>query len=288
MKKNNNWLTVCTPTYNRAQTLERTYDSLERQTLKNFNWMIIDDGSNDETKSVVKKLKKNASFNIEYVYKENGGRHTALNLAYTLINTEYVLNLDSDDELTDNAIELLRKAYDTMCKRQDYSRFWLISGRCIDSQTLKPTSEKFANDINEFVGKNQSKKIAMNYGEKCNCRKVEILKNFPFPIYEGIKFVPEDIVWERVNKYYDQYCINDILRIYHTESEDSLCNGSVHSETKWKSAYLLYIFYINECFNHIFLVEKLCKYLIIPVNTVFISISKGLKHSIYYLFTTYD
>lgn len=249
--ENKEWLTICTPTFNRSHTLSRVYKSLKNQSLKNFIWLIIDDGSVDDTKVLVEKLKKESEFKIFYVYKENGGRHTALNLAYKLIKTEFVLNLDSDDELSDKAIETLYKTYRFIKKRQDYLRFWSITGRCIDSVSNKIISKKFPKNINTLIGKKQHKLITKLYGEKCCCRKVDILKKYPFPEIPGIKFIPEDLVWETINKIYDQYCINDVLRIYHTESEDSLCKGNIHNNTKWKSAYIGYLFYINECFDQI-------------------------------------
>lgn len=257
--KDKEWVTICTPTYNRRHTLTRVYNSLERQTLKNFIWLIIDDGSTDDTKELIDSFKAISTFEICYFYKQNGGRHTALNYAYRLINTEFVLNLDSDDELMDNAIEILFDTYSVIKKRNDYSRFWAITGRCIDSVTSKVVSNEFPKGVNNLVGKKQHKVITKLYGEKCSCRKIKILKNYPFPEADGINFIPEDLVWETINKDYDQYCINNILRIYHTDSEDSLCKGKVHSSTKWKSAFMGHLFYINDCFDQL-LYSKKCLY----------------------------
>ena len=99
-------ITVFTPTYNRAYCLNKCYESLKRQTNKDFEWLIIDDGSTDNTKYLVEDwIKEKKDFNIRYVYKENGGMHTAYNLAYEKIDTELSMNVDSDDFLTDTAIE---------------------------------------------------------------------------------------------------------------------------------------------------------------------------------------
>lgn len=128
------YITVCTPTFNRAHTLNRVFESLKRQEFDDFEWLIIDDGSTDKTKELVEQFKQDAEFPIRYYYKENGGRHTALNLSYGLINSKYVLNVDSDDELADSALTLIKQAWESI-PREDYDRFWLVSGRCIDSQT---------------------------------------------------------------------------------------------------------------------------------------------------------
>ena len=92
-------LTVFTPAYNRAHTLHRCYESLCRQKCKQFKWLIIDDGSSDNTKELVESwLKEDSGFEIIYHYKENGGMHTAHNAAYQLIDTE--LNAVSYTHLT--------------------------------------------------------------------------------------------------------------------------------------------------------------------------------------------
>lgn len=101
-------LTVFTPTYNRAHTIGRTYNSLCRQTVKDFIWLVIDDGSVDDTSILVRKWQNcDNNFEIQYVYKENGGLHTGYNKAIELIDTELCMCIDSDDYLPDNAIELI-------------------------------------------------------------------------------------------------------------------------------------------------------------------------------------
>ena len=99
-------LTVFTPTYNRKKTLKRTYESLVRQTSKDFLWLIIDDGSTDDTKSAVEEWQnRDNGFEIRYCYKENGGLHTGYNKAIELADTELMVCIDSDDYMPDNAVE---------------------------------------------------------------------------------------------------------------------------------------------------------------------------------------
>lgn len=100
------FLTIFTPAYNRAYTITRTYESLLKQQCKDFIWMIIDDGSTDNTKELVEKWKnKENGFEICYIYKENGGMHTAHNVAYENIDTELNVCIDSDDCLAENAVQ---------------------------------------------------------------------------------------------------------------------------------------------------------------------------------------
>jgi len=99
-------VTVFTPTYNRAHSLGRVYNSLMKQTYKEFIWLIIDDGSTDNTKDVVDSWIKENIIKIDYRYKSNGGKHTAMKLAFATTETKYLIGLDSDDELVPDAIEV--------------------------------------------------------------------------------------------------------------------------------------------------------------------------------------
>ena len=101
-------LTIFTPTYNRAATLPRTYESLQNQTCEDFLWLIIDDGSTDNTQSLVQQWQQsNNRFEIRYHYKENGGLHTGYNAAIELADTELIVCIDSDDYMPENAVELI-------------------------------------------------------------------------------------------------------------------------------------------------------------------------------------
>lgn len=105
-------LTVFTCTYNRANTIGRTYESLCRQTRKDFKWLVVDDGSTDGTREVVEGWqKKDNGFEIQYVYKENGGLHTGYNRAIELMDTELCVCIDSDDWMPDNAVEIINASW---------------------------------------------------------------------------------------------------------------------------------------------------------------------------------
>lgn len=98
-------LTVFTPTYNRAHTLGRTYESLLRQTDQDFEWLVIDDGSTDNTRRLVQGWIAEDKIPIRYIHKENGGLYTGYNTAYANIETELCVCIDSDDYMPDDAVE---------------------------------------------------------------------------------------------------------------------------------------------------------------------------------------
>ena len=104
---NDRTLTVITTTYNRDYCLHQVYESLLRQTCDDFIWLIVDDGSTDNTKEIVQGWQAENKIEIEYYYKPNGGMHTARNLSYEKVHTELNVIIDSDDWMTDNGVELI-------------------------------------------------------------------------------------------------------------------------------------------------------------------------------------
>jgi len=118
MEENKTIVTVVTPTYNREKEIVNLYKSLCLQTNQNFLWMVIDDGSTDNTEGFIKSLDNGShSFTIKYIKKDNGGKHTALNIAFEIVNTELLFIVDSDDVLTPQAIETVVNDWD---KYHDY------------------------------------------------------------------------------------------------------------------------------------------------------------------------
>ena len=138
-------LTVFTPTYNRAHTLTRTYDSLCRQTCKDFEWLVIDDGSTDHTRELIQRFIAEAIIPVHYVYKENGGLYTGYNTAYANIATELNVCIDSDDYMPENAVELIVKTW----RERGDDRYAGIIGLDFYADTQKPIAGKFPEDLTE-------------------------------------------------------------------------------------------------------------------------------------------
>lgn len=111
-------ITVLTPAYNRGG-IQRLYASLDKQYNKNFEWMIVDDGSTDDTAQVVKELQESSDFKIRYIYKRNGGKHTALNVGVENVESKLTFIVDSDDWLKPNAIETVLRYHENYGKRNE-------------------------------------------------------------------------------------------------------------------------------------------------------------------------
>ena len=283
-------LTVFTPTYNRASTLKRVFDSLLNQTNKSFEWLIIDDGSTDNTMDLVEGFKELADFPIRYYWKENGGRHTAVNYSYLYLRTEYVVTCDSDDELLPDAVE---KIIQTLKLIENEDRFWCITGREINKRTGKMVGTPFPSNINDLSGREQRKEILRHPGEKHCCRKVSILIQHPFPEYDDTKFVSENQVWEVINREYDQYCVNDIYGAYYTDTPNSLTNAKRKFST-YRTYYHMGIFMVNDLFDEFFFNRGVLLYLIsisryalvtnIPYRVVMSELNKWYKRVLVTLF----
>lgn len=201
-------ITILTPAYNRAHTLPVLYESLLKQTVDDFEWLLVDDGSTDETQKLAESWKKEGRLAMQYLYKSNGGKHTALNEGIRRITSELTFVVDSDDWLPENAVEIILKfheKYKGMKGLCGYSflRFY-PDGRVNDS--LYPKDEW----IDTYVNARINAGIA---GDKAEVFYTEILKQYPFPVYEGEKFVPEDLIWVQMSGPWKMVHINQCVYI---------------------------------------------------------------------------
>lgn len=184
-------VTVLTPTYNRAKTLPKLIESLCGQTSTNFQWLVIDDGSTDDTDSIFERLKNyDLPFQWEYHKKENGGKHTALNFAHAYIKGEVVLILDSDDYLTDDAIETVEKEWPLYRNCADICGMSYFKGKKDGSHLSVANAQDVYIDDDIHYRVNQKIK-----GDRCEVVRTVLLKKNPFPVYQGERFFPEGWFW---------------------------------------------------------------------------------------------
>jgi glycosyltransferase involved in cell wall biosynthesis len=203
--------TVFTPTYNRAHTLHRVFESLRAQTFTDFEWLIIDDGSTDNTRELVASWR--ATFPIRYIHKENGGKHTAFNLGVLEARGQLFLTFDSDDSCVP---ESLQTFYDVWQGIEDKENFAGVTALCMTEEG-EVVGDKFIADVCDATYL-EDKYIYKIKGEKWGFQRTEVLKEFPFPEPEGLKLVSEGYVWARISQKYLTRYVNIPLRVYYTEA----------------------------------------------------------------------
>lgn len=206
-------ITIITPTYNREKYLDKLYCSLKAQTVKDFKWLIVDDGSVDDTGQAVNSFLKDEKrdFEVRYIYQDNGGKHRALNRGIDLINTELTFIVDSDDYLPADAIEKIVQYHN---KYKEHRGMYTLCGysflRChADGSVNTAYFPK-----NEMIDSYRNVRINGNIGgDKAEVFYTDILKQYPFPVYEGERFLPEDIVWMQMSGPYNMVHINENIYI---------------------------------------------------------------------------
>ena len=220
-------VTVLTPAYNRAYIINRLYESLKTQTYKNFEWLIIDDGSTDNTKELVNKFIEDNVISIRYVFQSNGGKHRALNKGISMINNEITFIVDTDDYLLDNAIEEITKMYEKYKDNKDICGFSFL--RCFPDMSIN--GMKFEKDeyISDYITCRLNEKIR---GDKAEAYYTKCLKEFPFLEIDNEKFLFEDYVWIKMAEKYKTVHVN--IPIYVGDYlEDGLTKNI--SKTKYNS-----------------------------------------------------
>lgn len=201
------FLTVFTPAYNRAHTLPRTFESLKRQNCKDFIWLIVDDGSSDNTAELVRKWQlEEKSFEIRYIFKENGGMHTAHNTAYANIDTELNVCIDSDDEMADGAIQKIKDKWESV-KNSNYAG---IIGLDADLNSGKIIGKGFFDGVEEttLVGYY----AAGGLGDKKLVYRTDVITKYPeYPAFEGEKYVALEYKYRLIDQDYKLAVLNDVL-----------------------------------------------------------------------------
>ena len=197
-------ITVFTPTYNRGYKIKDLFNSLMKQTKFNFEWLIIDDGSDDNTKEIVKAFNSNGKFKIHYIFKENGGKHTAINLAADKAKGEYIFIVDSDDILTIDAIEKVSNYLNSIQGDEKFCGVVGLRGN-IDGDVLCTNNIKSIKKVgnhNKYLNDKYIDASPLEYryrykiqGDRAEVIRTNVLKKYPFPVFENEYFMPEGYLW---------------------------------------------------------------------------------------------
>lgn len=200
-------LTVFTPTYNRGYCLHLTYESLKRQTSKDFIWLIIDDGSTDYTEELVSSWKEEKAIEIRYVWQKNQGMHGAHNTAYELIDTELNVCIDSDDYMPDDAVEKIITFWDQYGSDSVSGLIGLDSytdGKIIGSRLPEQLTQSTLFDLYYKHGVSGDKKVVY---------RTELTKKFPYPLFENERYVGLAYKYYMLDQHYEMLLMNEVLCI---------------------------------------------------------------------------
>lgn len=231
-------ITVVTPTYNRRKTIYRVFESLNRQTIKDFEWIIIDDGSKDNTKELIREFQELSLFPIRYIFQQNSGKFSALQKGIIEAKGELFLIADSDDEFTSTTIEFFIDKYSKLCD-EDKERVFGIGVLCKDSSTglivgdMYPSSPMLSTPL----------EMDMRYrisGEKWGVLVTDKVRDtiLSVPNSTEIKFLSENYFWYQLSQFGKMVYYNEILRIYYTNSSNSLANTSFTVEKHPLGSYI--------------------------------------------------
>lgn len=227
------WFTVFTATYNRAHTLHRVYESLLSQTMQDFEWLIVDDGSTDNTEARVSEMVAEGRLPIRYIKKPNGGVHTAHNVAIRQARGKLFLRLDSDDACVPQALETLREKWLEIPEnlRDQYSG---VSCLC-----MQPSGETVGGIYPAYQWDSDYAVLEPLRGEKWGFHRSDLLREHPFPEFTGEGFCPEGLVWARLHDKYKTRCFNIPLRIYFS-SNDSITSSMTRTRYRSPKGMALY------------------------------------------------
>lgn len=209
--------TVFTPTYNRVGPLTRVFASLAVQTFRDFEWVIVDDGSTDGTEAQVREWIEQADFPIRYFWQRNGHKKAAFNRGVREARGTLFLCADSDDAYPPDALQIFVHQWCNI-PESERQRFTGVCGLCVDEQG-RLIGDKFPEDVFD------SDSLELRYrrrvrGEKWGFNRTDVLRDHPFPdMLPG--YVPEGVIWSRIARSYRTRFVNRVVRVYFS-TEDSI------------------------------------------------------------------
>lgn len=219
-------LTVFTPSFNRAHLLPRLYQSLQQQTSNDFIWLIIDDGSGDNTKEIVDQWINENKIDIQYYYKENGGMHTGHNAAYKLINTELNVCIDSDDYMPNDAVDKILKIWDNISDKTNIAGIIGLDAY-IDNSIVgtKIPEHLIKGNLYDLYNRHQVT------GDKKLVIRTDVVRAYPnYPEFKNEKLVPLGILYMMIGNDYDFIYTNEVLCIVDYQPDGS--SGTIFRQYK--------------------------------------------------------
>lgn len=226
--------TVFTPTFDRAGKLPRVYDSLRAQTFRDFEWVVVDDGSKDGTRELVARWAASAGFPIRYFWQPNAGKAAATNRGVAEARGELFLIADSDDAFVPRALERFWRHWQSI-PTGERDRFSGVTALCCDERGAL-LGDPFPRSPLDATWWDIHYRHALR-GEKWGFHRTSVFREFPFPVQPGTRHVPEEVVWRAISRRYATRHVNEILRVYRQDGADQLTRMSPRSWARFRSLY---------------------------------------------------
>jgi len=204
------YFTIFIPLYNREKTVKRTLDNLVSQDFKDFEVVVVDDGSTDGGANTVMEFSD--KLDLKYIFKENGGKHTALNKGIEVAQGDFFLICDSDDWMMDKALSTIHDACEKIKDDDDYSG---VMFRCKNHETNEIIGDLFPCSpfISSYIDFHFGSGLKHKFIDCCEANKTAILKKFRFPEPENTKMVPEAYIFDQIGIQYKLYCCNEPVKL---------------------------------------------------------------------------
>lgn len=213
-------VTILTATYNRAHTLERLARSIAGQAAGlAIEWLVIDDGSVDETEQLIARLAAELPIKIRYHRKENGGKHTAFNKGVALAEGQFILTVDSDDQLHPEGLRNAMAAWKSI-PDEEQPNFMGVVGLCLD-QSGRVMGDTFPADVLDSTPAETTFRYGVT-GDKSGMHRTEVFRQFPFPEHRGMKFIPEGRVWMELSDHYKTRNVNSPFVVVNLDAGGNL------------------------------------------------------------------
>ncbi|MET2984892.1 glycosyltransferase family A protein [Aureibaculum conchae] len=239
------FFTIFTPIYNRKRLIHRVWESLLAQTNQNFEWIVIDNGSNDGIEELLEEYQSKATFPMKVIYQKDSGKYLALNRVVHIAKGELLFPADSDDTFEPNLIERMTEVW-AKYKAEDISG---ITGLCkYENGEVVGDEFPFKEGVSTIEEIFYKQRIG---GEKWGCIRVDVLKKYPYPTNFGVRYFPDQYIWDQIGFNYKTVFVNEVFRTYFQDAGDQITKQKYHSKEEMRMKNFYTLFQINYQFSRV-------------------------------------
>ena len=242
--------TVFTPAYNGAHTIVRVYDSLRSQIYRDFEWIVVDDGSIDDTAEIINKWQHEANFPIFYQYQVNSGKPVAFNHGVQMARGEFFLVIDHDDAFQPESLGSMLKWWEDIPEGERAGFTGVVTLCQYENGTI--CSQPFPTSPLDTNALDLKYKYKIR-GETWGFHRTAVLKAYPFPEDKNVRYIPENLIWDDIARKYKIRCINEPLRTFYQDAGNQFSNRISNSNPRTKALHKNYLLqFLSRDFDYFF------------------------------------